>query len=538
MNSPVNVDILTVSEQDLVRLGQVKELQIFGQGSNFHAEGLFSIQIFGAVGSEFRNRTFGYVDLKFSMIHPVVFKAIIACCAFYRQILSGKQNAVWDKKTKAFEKSQDSEARTGYSFFMEHIEELHFERSESDKRNFNIELYNKAIKEKKHLMRYLLVMPAGLRDYTISANGKPEEDEVNSVYRRLISQSQLVDPVIALKAPDVYDNIYDNMQRTLQDLYDYLQSLFDGKNKLVLGKWLGRKVFNSTRNVLTAVVDSTTDINDENRLRSNDFGVGLYQFLRCGAPKTLFLVKNKYLRDIFVENSSFANLTNLKALKREEVANAGIQKDILAWTSMDGLENAIANYGNIDSRHLPVLLNGGKHCVGLLYNNRREVRFLSDISELPEGRSADDVKPITLTELLYMSVAELSGALPALATRYPINGYGGIFPGYMKVRTTSQYDSVIELDSEWNPTGRALGCFPRSGAEFMNGMNVHASHMKLLGADHDGDTMSLVGLQSDEAIAEVKRVLNKKSYYLNDQRRIHFANSADVIDAVLAYMTT
>ena len=71
-----------------------------------------------------------YIDLKTEVLHPLIYFAVISLKAFYKQILDGTTTAEWDTKTKSFIKSNSEEARTGYSFFVEHIEELVFEKNE------------------------------------------------------------------------------------------------------------------------------------------------------------------------------------------------------------------------------------------------------------------------------------------------------------------------------------------------------------------------------------------------------------------------
>ena len=538
MQTPVNIELLVVQDHDLPRLGRIKDQQIFGVGNNFHPEGLFSTEIFGAVGSEYRNRIFGYIDLNTQLLHPTVYKAIVSCKAFYQQILQGKATAIWNSKTKSFDKSTEPQAQTGYSFFLTHLKELKLDKNNSDKRNFNINLIEMALKQNTHLMSRLLVMPAGMRDYTVKPDGKPEEDEINSFYRRILTQSQLIDPNLIAKSPSLYDGVVYHVQNNLNELFDYIQSLLDGKNKLVLGKWLSRKIFNSTRNVLTASVDNTTKMNDPNRLRTNDTAIGLYQFLRVAAPKSLFHIKNTYLSRVFSQDSQFAQLTCVKTLTKQEVLSTHVQKDYDRWMTTDGLEGVIAGFGNLDSRHLPITLNAGKNFIGLLYNDGKYVKFLQDISELPEGFDKTSVSPITLAEFLYMSVYILSGGTPGFVTRYPINGYGGIYPCMVCLRTTTIVKDVYLLDEEWKPTQERLPSFPVRGEPFFNGMSVHQSHMGLLGADMDGDCVSLVGVQSDEACEEISKLLSTKAYYLDNEKRIIFSNSADIIDSVLSFLTT
>lgn len=537
MNKPVNLEILKLQESDLLRLGEVNELNIFSSGNTFHPGGLFSTVIFGAVGTTQRNRTFGYTDLHCEVIHPVIHRAIIACKAYYGQIMDGSVSAIFNPKTGEFERSTDSAASTGFTFFLQHLDKLKFERNDSERRNANIQLIEKAVKENKATIRYLLTMPAGLRDYTVSPNGSPEEDEINTYYRRIIPQSQLIDPLMSKKNPHVYDNIYSNLQRSLNELFEYIESLMQGKNKLILGKWLSRKIFNSTRNVLTASVNQATSIDDENRVKSNEVGCGLYQYLRAISPVSFHAIRNSYLRDVFVENNQFAVLTNIKTLQKEEVLNTHIQKDYDNWVTIDGLETLIDNFGNLDTRHYPVLLNKGRHYLGLIYNDGKLVKFFQDIRDLPDHLDKQYVAPATLGEILYMSVARFNCKFPGLCTRYPINGYGGIYPAWIKIRTTTEYQTLRELNEMWEPSDNVFPTFPVKEKDYLNGICVHQSHMKLMGADMDGDTISLVAMTTDDAIEEVRKTLDSKAYYMNNEKKIIFGNSADVLSAVLAYMT-
>lgn len=536
-NLPFNIDLLTVKEEEINKLKQVKEIQIFDNNNNFHPDGLFSTVIFGGIGTEYRKRTFGYIDLKTEILHPLIYYAIITLKSFYKDILSGSILAEWDNKTKQFIKSNKAESNTGYSFFMEHITELQFEETGSEKRHFFIELFNKAIKDNKYKIKYFLVLPAGLRDYTIDANGKPQEDEINTYYRKLISQSNLIDPTIAKKTPSIYDSISFSLQNTSLTLFEYLKSLLEGKNKLILGKWLTRKIFNSTRNVLSSYIEKSTHMNDPNRLKFNQTVVGLHQFLRCLVPKTMYEIKNKYIKDIFIENNSFAYLTNAKTLKREEVLNTHIQKDYDLWTSPDGLEKVIASFGNLDIRHIPITLNKGKHYLGLIYTDDKYFKFLQDIDNVPEGINKENIKPITLAEFLYISIYHLNDKIPTLITRYPITGYGSIYPTYMKIKTTNRYKILEELDHEWKPSGNIAHSFPIRDLDFFNTLSVHNSHLQNLGADFDGDTISCTALLTEESMNEIKDILHRKEYYISPNGNFYFSNDTDVLSATLSYMT-
>ena len=535
--APFNIDILKVQDNDLPRLGQITELTIFDNQGNFHPQGLFSTTVFGQVGSEFRNRTFAYIDLKIPVLHPFIYYTVINLKSFYKQIAEGKVTAIFDHKSGEFIKSSDEGASTGYHFFYSHIPELKFEKNDSEKRNFLVDLFNLSIKADTYKMKYLLVLPAGLRDYTVDSNGKPQEDEVNTYYRKILAQSSIIDIHSVKKAPEVYDNVAIGIQNLSLELFEYIKSLLEGKNKLILGKWLTRKIFNSTRNVLSSSIDKVDNIDNPNRLKYNECLVGIHQFTRAAVPRSTYEIINKYIRNIFIPNSTTAYLTNVKTLKKEEVLNTHIQKEYDLWTSSDGIDKVIATLGNLNNRNEPILLNKGKHYMGLMYKDKQYFKFIQDIDELPEGYSRDNVTPVTLAEFIYISVYELSGQYPGFVTRYPITGFGSIYPCYVKLTTTTETYSLEELNENWEPSGKIAYSFPNINSQYFNTCAVHPSHLGALGGDFDGDTVSLTMALTDEAISEIKDYLNKKEYYFNDNGGFTFSSSVDTLDAVLSYMT-
>jgi len=218
-------------------------------------------------------------------------------------------------------------------------------------------------------MRYHLVLPAGLRDYTVDESGKPQEDEINSYYRKLLYQSSLIEPMLYKREKRTFDSVRYSIQNLALDIFDYLTSLLEGKNKLILGKWVTRKIFNSTRNVLSSAIEDISSIDDDSRLEFNNCYVGLHQFARVCMPRTIYELRNNILKDIFIENNDFSILVDVKTLKRVEVVNNHIQKDYDMWTTVDGIERIVANFGNLYIRHNPILLGNNKYYLALVYND-------------------------------------------------------------------------------------------------------------------------------------------------------------------------
>lgn len=534
--TPVSLELLVLNQLDLKTMGRISNPQIFDGNNNFHPDGLFSTTAFGAVGSAYRSKVFGYIELNCSIINPTVYNSLVSIKSLYEQIMKGKALVEWDPKLKDFVKSNSDKASTGYTYFMSKLEQIKFELTGADSRKFNVDLVNKAISEKKHTLKQLIVLPAGLRDYFVDQSGKPQEDEINAIYRKIINQTNLIDPLISSKSPESYDHIYTSTQDTVCSLYEYLKGLLDGKNKLVLGKWLSRKVFNSTRNVLSTHVEKGKTHTDPDRLKYNDCVCGLHQFCRVISPKSIYEIKNKYIKDIFIDNTNTARLVNAKTLKCEDVMTTSMQKDFDKWNSSDGLNKVIASLANIDMRHVPITLNGGKHYLALIYNDGKSFKVFHDIDDLPTGYDKSHVSPITLSELIYASLYHLSGSMPGFVTRYPIQGYGGIFPVFIKVRTTSESIPLEELNENWEPSGKVATMFPIRNVDFYNTLIIHPSHLALAGADFDGDVLSLTGLITNEAIAEITSTLKKRSYYISDNNEINFNSSVGPLNTVLNFI--
>lgn len=539
---PTNLEIVTLDQATVKYIGEVKTGQIHDNSGNFHPEGLFSTTIFGPVGSNQRLTTFGKIELHATVLHPLIYETIVKLKAFYKSILDGSATAIFDKKLKDFIPSNSPEASTGFTFFISNLPDIRLELNDSEQREFRVKLINKAIKDKSLTIEQLLVLPAGLRDYVVDKSGKPQEDEINTLYRRVLAQSALIDPVIFKSNPEVYDKTLIGLQRSISDIKEYLDTLLEGKNKLILGKWLSRKTFNSTRNVISGHVDKSTTLQDPSKQGYNDTLVGLHQFARVLAPKSLYEIKNKYIASIFPSNSQSVFLTNVTTLKKEEVLNSSIQKEYDLWTSPDGLEKVIATLGNFDLRLQPILLNKDRHYMGLLYKDKVMFKFFQDIDELPENLDKKNVTPISLFEFLYISLYPLSKRYCGFNTRYPITGYGSIFPVTIVLKPTIRTRPLVELDANWevpseDDKDKIAVSFPVLESGTLDSMVIPDSHLAAAGGDFDGDTMSLTAVLTDEANEEIKAKFNSLNYYLDEDSKLRFSQETDTLKGVFANIT-
>jgi hypothetical protein len=533
---PFNINILNLTDDKLTGMKPVRSQDIFdGATRNFHEDGIYSTSIFGKVGDERRNRRFSYIDIKLGILHPVVYRALIKIKGLYQGIINGTEFVLWNNEIKDFEKTNALSGKTGYSYFLDHWKDINFIENDSDRRQFNIDICKRFAN--KAILTKITVIPAGVRDLQDNGGGRTEEDEINVLYRKLLSFANSV-PATAIETnPEILNKARVGLQRTYNEIYELIESFVEGKKKLITGGWAARKVFNGTRNVLTAMNFNSGDMGSPTNVGFNDTVVGLYQFLKGTLPVSKYNLRNGFLSKVFSGPNSPVYLTNIKTRKREAVRINSKLRDI--WDSAEGIEKVITSFQETSFRSNPVIIEG--YYIGLVYKGPDGTyKLFQDIEELPKTRSVDDVHPITFTELLYLSVYKTANKYPAFVTRYPITGYGSIYPSKVFLKPTIKTEIRTELDDNWQPMDDSNTAyqFPITGSSFVDSMAPHSTHLSRLGADYDGDTGSLNIAYTDDAVAEIDNYLKDKSYYIGTDGSISFSANTDTITYVLHNMTT
>lgn len=537
--SPLNIDILIPTDTMLTAVGQIKVLDIFEGGSknamtqkNFHPEGLFSVQTFGKVGEERRNRAYGYIDLKFSVLHPIIYRALVDTKALYGDIMSGKKYARFDKELQDFVPADVTDGDTGYMFFTRQIDKIKFEERPSAAREMNIKMITKF----RNRLGYdkLIVLPAGLRDYSVDDNGKPTEDQINGMYRRILSIASVLETIDPKLNIENLDSARFNMQKAVNEVYDYLIDTMDGKSKLIQGKVVARKIVNSTRNVITSNVSKVRKLHDPLAPNGNQTVVGIHQYMRAVLPLAIKKVRDNLMSQIFPGPNTPMVMVNKKTWKRELVPLDHELYD--EWMTYEGLEMNMARFKEESIRHDP--LETRDHFFALVYADEGQFRVFNDIDELPSNFDKANVHPMTLAEAFYISVYDTAEQTAGFVTRYPVAGYGGIYPSFTYLRSTSKSKALVQLDQNWERTDSLAKCFPILGESFFDSMSPAREHLPRLVADFDGDMCSYTCVWTEDANKEIADLLNSASYYVGVDNTMAFTADDDVVALVLASMTT
>lgn len=445
---PFNVEIFQPSPEQLRLLKPVTSTDYYeNTKGDLHEDGLFSISIFGRIGDEARDRRFSYIDIKTQVFHPVIFNRLIRLKKLYQGILNGEQYAKWDEERSDFVTSNEIEGKTGFAFFCDHWEKIKFERNQSDIRDMRANLIEKY--RDRALTNIVLVIPAGLRDIEVDENGRPNVNEINALYLKLLSISRVL-PEHNRGQNDPSHNLARRLlQACFNDIYDLIESMLSGKSGFLQSKWGSRNVSDSTRNVITAMDTSVEKLGAINAPRFTDTIIGLWQLSKAVLPVTIHHLKNGILSEVFAYGNRTAKLVDPRTLRSEIVEVSSDAYD--RWNTVEGLEKVISSYRELSLRNKPVLVDG--RYLALIYapKDRMVFRIFSDIDDLPLELDKNDVRPINLMELIYLSGYKIWNDQVGTVTRYPVTNVGSCYPTTVYVKTTVVGEVRRELGSDWRP---------------------------------------------------------------------------------------
>lgn len=537
---PFNVEILKLTPQRLQALKPVLSLDIYeGASSNFHEDGLWSVSIFGRVGDEMRDTKFSYINIKASIFHPVIYNRLVRLKGLYQGIMMGRAYALWSEEESDFIAADELTGETGYHFFMQHWRDIKFRTSKSVQRKQRIAMIEKY--KDVATVDKVLVLPAGLRDIEVDESGRVSQDEINELYKRIISISNTLGTAVGSINSPVLNVPRHQLQLAFNAVYELLERMITGKGGFFQSKWGSRKIYNGTRNVISAMDTSTKYLGGPNSPKFNDTILGMYQTIKGVLPLTIHLLMNGWLKHVFGDVNGKTRLVDKRTLKSEYV---GVPFDIIdRWTKTEGLTKVIDSYVQPSIRQRPIEIEG--YWLGLIYIGPSKTgldsfKIFGDISELPEWADRKNVHPLNLCQLIYLSGYKRWNTLACCVTRYPITGIGSIYPSKVYVKTTMVGELRRELGPDWeelDEENTALE-FPQLGSDVhVDSQIPHPSRLAGLGADFDGDTASANLLYSDEAIAEVNSYLATKEAYLDPRGGLKASSNVNTIALVLRNMT-
>lgn len=530
---PLNFKILDVSTDRFKNLPVVTSLDIMdGATRSFSPDGLFSVPIFGRVGDPERDKRFAQIVLKTVIIHHIIYKALTRTKGLYADIINGVKYAKWNPKEKDFEACDMLEGETGYGFFVRHINEIDIKENDSPIRQMRAQLLRKY----RGLLTLdrVLVLPAGLRDAEIQPDGSVVQAEVNNLYRNLLKVSNNIILATDPNSP-LLDNARRSLQNTFNELGDYFIGYLSGKTGAIYSKFLRRRVQNSVRSVITGIIPDRSRLDGDRALGLNQHCAGFYNQLKgLGGLGVHYILKGP-ISNVFNTMSREAYLINKKTLKRE-IVNLR-PENFSAWTSVEGIEKQINRVGVKELRFIPIEIEG--YYLALVYRDDKVFKVFHDIGELPKEFSKDNVTPITLFELMYISTYRDINKYPATITRYPIAGDGSFYASKTYVRTSVRAANLAPLNDDWlvdAESPRALE-YPLPNEGHYDSMSPNPGRLRGLGGDHDGDQLNQITLQQKESIDEIEYLSKQRETYISSSGKLRIELNLHPVKLLFNVMT-
>ena len=520
MSKPLNIALLNVDE--FVRThncGKVTSTFIYESSSKeFAKNGLFSETIFSQLGTAERLIRFGYIDLKTTIFHPIVYANLISLRAFYSDILARKVYAIFDKTQGDFIRAEEDDegANTGFKFFIDHYKEIKFVKNDSISHNDKIEQIANA--GPQAFLTKCLVMPAQIRDIDPNA-ARLEPDSINKLYVSLINYTNALPPG---QVSAIYDGIRFSIQKKVNEIYNYIFNMIDAKFGFFQRKYGSRNLALGTRNVISpATLDGVTPV-AQNQLKCDELGVPLFQAAKAAIPLVIYHAKTSFLGDIFTAANDNVALIDPKTFDLVYMPITEDEKN--KFISSDGIEKLVNLFRDREFRFKPMICkteNNKFYYLFLVYDEGDTITITRSISGLRnyldgKGRRFDArlLRPITYAEFFYITTYLATKGKHCTITRYPAQEIGSTVPCKIHLLSTAPSRSVKLILGE-EEISQELPEYPILGKGFNDSVAIHEDIMGGLGADFDGDTVSVSILLSEEANKECADHINSKGRWVS-----------------------
>jgi len=516
---PANIALLSPKKQDLSFLRQVQSLNTYeGATEAFDPNGFFSVETFGKVGEKTRMVRFGYIDAKLGVIHPHIYKNLHRLKSLYTDILAGRGYAKWDAKAKDFIPSDPNEGETGYSFFMSHWEELKIKGTESLKRDNVIKMIDDYRQDA--IVNHIMVLPAGLRELEFK-DGRPTEDEINGLYRRLLAVTQTVNDRVKPNDP-VNDSVRFQIQKAFNDIFENLFERIEGKSGFIQSRMMARGVWHATRNVITAMDSGAGDLFGPTAPKPTEYALGLYQYVHSILPLFMYQMRTLFLKDK-TWGQQYATLIDKKTLKPKEVELT--PKNTTLYGSEEGLERLAHRFGTVKWRSEAAKIQGAY--LKLICDLGDGFYLLDSIDDVREDNHKEHIRPMTWGEVFYYACQPVSSRTPVESTRYPISEEGSSVMTRTSLRTTlppRQMRERIAVAEDGTIETKLYPYWPAQDTMiWLESSQPHPSRHAGYNADHDGDTLGSI-------VSMAKEVNDECEDYYNSWESLYGSNGELTID--------
>ena len=500
--------------EDFIKKNDVKEISnpiFFNQNKLPTSDGLLSNEIFGITKEERANR-FGYIDLHGTFLHPLVYKVWSALDKNVKSIVHGIDNFVIDSNGQF---KQDPNGKTGIKFIKDNINKIKIRSTDSTKRDRVIEFLN--ISKPLMFITKYPVIPAFYRDVN-TEGGKVGVGDINKYYNSIIIASKAL-----AEAQDYGLSISNSQAGRMQEMLLQVYNYFGAGNPDAKGSGVGmpskfgiirRANLSKTTDYSSRLVITSPELKVE---KLDDIEADMdYSVVPLASLSINFLPYMIFWLRGFFENEFSTRTTYTVHMKDGKVKEIPIQDYQIAFSDeriKDEINRFVHGYSN---RFIPVKVPTLDKKLNVY------MHFKGRASTSPDDTEQGEIinRRLTWCDLLFMAASEVTADKHILITRYPIDSFYNQFPTKVKVQSTIETEPMTVVSAGMKkfykkyPKIREEDIEKDTSNKFIDSLNMCNGYLDSIGGDYDGDQVSVKGIYSAEANAELDQQMNSKIHYI------------------------
>lgn len=526
-----NLQVSLLDVDDFVKKNNLVEITnpvIFDASSNPTSNGLLSNTIFG-ITKESRASTFAYISLKKKFLQPLVYRIWSKVDSKIKSIIHGIGTYSIDKSGNIVE---DPKGDNGIDFLRKNLDKIKFRETDSIKRERYIKFLND--NRKNFFTDKLIVIPPFFRDIKVDG-GKISVGDINKLYINvMVSASAIGDSTEY--GFSIGKSVEGRLQEGLIEIYKWFGTGTDSNpNGGLPGKFgvIRRANLSKTTDYATRLVMSAPKLDVENMedIRA-DFDYSVLPMTSAAAnffPFVIFHMRR------FFENE-FIGDTKYPILDKDGTIIYGEIEDYQIQFSDEVLKKELDRFiHGYSDRFRPVKVlcrvKGKQEYLDLKWKG-----FYKE----PDVKALKNERPLTWCDVIYMACEEAVKDRMILITRYPIDTFYNEFATKIRLSSTIETEEAVFDNVVYThyPKIRKEDIGKDTSSSFIDTMNICNGYLDSIGGDYDGDMVTIKGVYTDEANAELKKQLASNIHFINLGGNPVISTSKESIQALYAMTLT
>ena len=526
-----NLQVSLLDVDDFVKKNNLVEITnpvIFDTSSNPTPDGLLSNTIFG-ITKESRASTFAYISLKKKFLQPLVYRIWSKVDSKIKSVIHGIGTYSIDKSGNIVE---DPKGDNGIDFLRKNLDKIKFRETDSIKRERYIKFLND--NRKNFFTDKLIVIPPFFRDIKVDG-GKISVGDINKLYINIMVSASAIGDSTEYGF-SIGKSVEGRLQEGLIEVYKWFGTGTDSNpNGGLPGKFgvIRRANLSKTTDYATRLVMSAPKLDVENMedIRA-DFDYSVLPMTSAAAnffPFVIFHMRR------FFENE-FIGDTKYPILDKDGTIIYGEIEDYQIQFSDEVLKKELDRFiHGYSDRFRPVKVlcrvKGKQEYLDLKWKG-----FYKE----PDVKALKNERPLTWCDVIYMACEEAVKDRMILITRYPIDTFYNEFATKIRLASTIETEEAVFDDVVYThyPKIRKEDIGKDTSSSFIDTMNICNGYLDSIGGDYDGDMVTIKGVYTDEANAELKKQLASNIHFINLGGNPVISTSKESIQAIYAMTLT